>query len=186
MIEKMLLGELVRLVVEEPDVEAETFVRWSRNSEFLRLLDSEPPALWSKKKALEWIEKDLESDEARIGLSIRTTEGDRPIGFVGLDGIRWNQGDSYVAIGIGEEEFWGKGYGTEAMRLMIQYVFRELNFRRLTLTVFEYNQRAFRSYQKLGFQVEGRVREFMRREGRWWDLVFMGILREDWEQGEKH
>jgi len=52
---------------------------------------------------------------------------------------------------------------------------------RVSLNVFEYNQRAIRSYEKVGFVVEGRERQFMRREGQRWDMIFMGILRAEWE-----
>ena len=67
------------------------------------------------------------------------------------------------------------------MRVIQRYAFEELNLHRLSLTVFEYNQRAIRSYEKAGFTVEGRVRKFLNREGKHYDMIFMGILREEWE-----
>jgi RimJ/RimL family protein N-acetyltransferase len=67
------------------------------------------------------------------------------------------------------------------MRVMLRYAFRELNLHRVTLTVFEYNPRAIRSYEKAGFVVEGRLRNWLNREGRRWDMIHMGILREEWE-----
>ena len=85
-----------------------------------------------------------------------------------------------MGIGIGEREFWGKGYGTDAMDLILRYAFVELNLRRVSLNVFEFNQRALRSYEKAGFQLEGRQRQVMQREGRRSDILYMGILREEW------
>jgi hypothetical protein len=70
--------------------------------------------------------------------------------------------------------------GTDAMRVMLRYVFNELNLRRVSLIVFEYNLRAIRSYEKVGFVHEGRVRRVMQRDGRRWDFLYMGILREEW------
>jgi RimJ/RimL family protein N-acetyltransferase len=95
--------------------------------------------------------------------------------------IRYQQhGDTLVAIALGERKFWGNGFGTDAMRVMLRYAFNELNLRRVGLIVFEYNPRAIRSYEKAGFVHEGRARGFLYREGQRWDLLFMGILREEW------
>ena len=92
----------------------------------------------------------------------------------------WGSRDAFAGIGIGEREFWGKGYGSDAIQLLLRYAFTELNLQRVSLTVFEFNQRAQRSYEKVGFRLEGRQRQIMQREGRRWDILYMGILREDW------
>ena len=90
--------------------------------------------------------------------------------------------DTYVAIGIGEPDFWSKGYGTDAMRVMLRYGFTELNLHRISLTVFEVNPRGIRSYEKCGFKHEGRIREFLLRDGKRSDMLLMGVLRSEWEQ----
>lgn len=66
------------------------------------------------------------------------------------------------------------------MHVMSRYAFNELNLRRVGLIVFEYNPRALRSYEKVGFKPEGRVREVMLRDGKCWDFLYMGLLREEW------
>jgi len=66
--------------------------------------------------------------------------------------------------------------------VVLRYGFNELNLRRVTLTVFEYNPRAIRSYEKAGFQHEGRVRQALLRDGKRWDMFYMGILRDDWKK----
>jgi len=76
------------------------------------------------------------------------SEEARLIGFTGLWIADWNHRHSWVGIGLGEREFWGKGYGTDAMRLIVRYAFDELDLHRVSLTVFEYNTRAIRSYEK--------------------------------------
>jgi RimJ/RimL family protein N-acetyltransferase len=90
--------------------------------------------------------------------------------------------EAWVGIGIGEREFWGKGYGTEMMKLCLQYAFTELNVHRVSLGLHEYNPRALRSYQKAGFRMEGRTRQDLMREGKRYDSLWMGILREEWMQ----
>jgi RimJ/RimL family protein N-acetyltransferase len=179
-------GKLVRLTAENPEVMAGAFSRWAMDTEYFRLLDSDPPRLYSEKKWKEWLEKDLEHLQnaypSDLFFSIRTLEDDRLIGFTGFFDLYWQQGDSLIAIALGDRADWGKGYGTDAMRLMLRYAFTELNLRRVTLIVFEYNPRAIRSYEKAGFVMEGRIRRAMQREGKRWDFLFMGVLREDWER----
>jgi RimJ/RimL family protein N-acetyltransferase len=177
----LFTGELVRLVAEDPQTIAEAYNRWGRDSEYLRLMDWGPARWHSVKSSKEWIEKELEKDDLFFFM-IRTLEDDRLIGDIGLGGLQWNLGEAWAGIAIGERETWGKGYGTDAMHILLRYAFCELNLHRVTLNVFEYNQRAIRSYEKAGFVVEGRERQFMQRGGRRWDVVYMGILRQEWEK----
>lgn len=178
----LLHGELVRLAVEDPETLAKALSRWARNSEYWRLLATEPAYTFSVKNTQKWLEKEMEKDSPSMFLfSIRSLEDDRLIGEIGLDGVSWSQGDTFVGISLGDRADWGKGYGTDAMRVILRYAFRELNLQRVTLDVFEYNPRAMRSYEKAGFSYEGRARQFLHRDGQRYDLIFMGILREEWQ-----
>jgi RimJ/RimL family protein N-acetyltransferase len=177
----LLEGQLVRLTAENPEGMAKKFSTWNLDTEYFRLLDSEPPRLWSEKKWKEWLEKDLEKDEPNnIFFAIRTRQEEKVIGFTGFFDLHWNHGDSLIVIAIGEREYWGKGYGTDALNTLLRYAFQELNLRRASLIVFEYNGRARRSYEKAGFTLEGRIRGAMLRDGQRWDWLIMGVLREDW------
>ena len=178
-----LEGELVRLAVEDAKTLAEYYSRWSRNSELYRLMDSMITRPRSVKATEAGFEKFLEKEpeDNSFLFSIHTLAEDRLIGDVDLGGVRWIHGDAFVGIGLGEPEFWGRGYGTDAMRIILRYGFRELNLRRVTLNVFEYNPRAIRSYEKAGFRIEGKVRRGLLREGRRWDMIYMGILRTEWQ-----
>ena len=174
-------GKMVRLTAESNQVLAEALSKWNRDSEFHRLLDTGVTMVRSVKGTKEWIEKDLEKENAElIFFNIRTLEEDRLIGFIGLDGIQWAHGDTFVFIALGEREYWGRGYGTDAMRVILRYAFTELNFHRVSLDVFEYNPRAIRSYEKAGFKNEGRCRKLLSRDGERTDDLFMGILQEEW------
>ena len=177
-------GELVRFVAAEPQLAAGLFAKWGRDSEFVRLLDTDPARLLSVDKYKEWFEKDLVEQQKNDELFflIRTLEEDLTIGLIGLNGIQWVHGDAWVGIGLGEREYWGEGYGTDAMGILLRYAFEELNLHRLSLGVFEYNSRAIRSYEKVGFVIEGRIRQFLNRDGRRYDMIFMGILRDEWEE----
>jgi RimJ/RimL family protein N-acetyltransferase len=176
-------GDLVRLSGDDPQTVAEVFSRWNRDSEYSRLLDDEPPKMRSVKSFKDWLEKEFEKgDEFRFFFTIRTLEGDQLIGFIGLFGVQWNHASAWVGIGLGERSYWGRGYGTDAMQVVLRYAFRELNLQRVSLDVFEYNPRAIRSYEKAGFKVEGRERKVIQRDGRRYDMILMGILREEWEK----
>ncbi len=180
---ELFTGNLVHLTAIDAVAAGQVYSRWSRDSEFWRLMGSGACMPFSPKKAEEWFEKDLDKDDpSNFLFSIRTLNDDQLIGDVGLDGIHWNHGDTFVGIGIGEREFWSKGYGSDAMRIILRFAFSELNLWRISLNVFEYNPRAIRSYEKVGFVHEGRMRQYLNRAGRRWDLIFMGITRPEWER----
>ena len=179
--EDLFKGKLVRLAGIDPEEVSQSFSKWNRDSEYKRLLDTDPPRLHSVKATKDWLEKHFEENQTSTHwFAIRTLEDDRLLGDIDLSVVDWGSRDAFVGIGIGEREFWGRGYGTDAMELILRYAFAELNLRRVSLTVFEFNQRAVRSYEKAGFQLEGRQRQGVQREGRRWDILFMGILREEW------
>jgi RimJ/RimL family protein N-acetyltransferase len=113
-----------------------------------------------------------------MAIHVRAT--DLLIGTCALSQLDADNGSALFHITIGEKEAWGHGFGTEATRLMIDHAFGSLGLHRIGLTVFAFNERAIRSYRSVGFVVEGRAREAIWREGRWWDEISMSILAEDW------
>jgi RimJ/RimL family protein N-acetyltransferase len=174
-------GELVCLSAYDPQELSNALPRWYRNSEYARLLNMSLMPMPSPKSVARWIEKEvLEYSPASYFFSIRALADDRLIGDLSLDVIDWSGRDAFVGLGIGETEYWGKGYGTDAMNVLLRFAFLEINLKRVTLNVFEYNPRAIRSYEKAGFRHEGRERQVLKKHGRRWDMVFMGILREEW------
>jgi RimJ/RimL family protein N-acetyltransferase len=181
--ENIFAGKLVRLAAIEVEALAADITQWAQDSLYLRLLDHVPARLPSAKARQEWIEKQLDKERGQLfWFTIRTLADDRLIGELDLFLLTPNRSEAFVGIGIGERDFWGKGYGTDALQVALRYAFTELNLHRVTLSVFEYNERAIRSYQKCGFQVEGRERQFLLRDGQRYDMLYMGILREEWER----
>jgi RimJ/RimL family protein N-acetyltransferase len=177
----VLTGKLVRLSAFDPEEMSKAFPRWNRNSEYVRLLNSSPRPMLSPKASLKCMEKEVaEMSPASYYFSIRALADDKLIGEIGLDVVSWPGRDAFVGLGIGETEYWSKGYGTDVMNVLLRFAFTEINLKRVTLTVFEYNPRAIRSYEKAGFRHEGRKRQLLNREGKRWDELYMGILREEW------
>lgn len=128
----------------------------------------------------EWVEG-LYKDPANVVLVIALIEGDRPIGNCGLHQLRMDPPNRCAELGIviGEPEFQNRGYGAEAMRLLCGYGFNRLNLHRIGLRVYEYNRRAIRCYEKVGFRREGALREGRFLDGRWHDVVLMGLLEHE-------
>jgi RimJ/RimL family protein N-acetyltransferase len=123
----------------------------------------------------------LGQTEHDLGFMIVLRETDQPIGMMGLHNIDSRNRHAEFGITIGVKEYWGKGHGTEATRLMVQYAFGTLNLNRVCLLVYDDNVRGIRAYQKVGFQQEGVLRQENFHAGRYRDTIVMSILREEWE-----
>lgn len=170
-----LSGSLVRLGPVELETAPEAFARWRNDSEYSRLLgDTAMPALAPAVRT-RW--KEYEPGDLYRFL-IYTLADDRLIGFINLWPNNTDR-DCWIGIGIGEASERGKGYGTDAMRIALRYIFEELEMERASLGVFADNVRAVRAYQRAGFVVEGRQREDTLRDGRRWDAFYMGVLRSE-------
>ena len=103
------------------------------------------------------------------------------IGDCGLFNADRRGGTAEVGIGIGDRDYWGRGYGREALRLLVDYGFRMQNFRKLWLNVHGSNERAIRCYRAVGFVEEGRLREHVWGDGRYEDIVLMALFRSDFQ-----
>src|SRR5512138_2508993 len=177
----VLTGKFVRLSAFDPEEMSKAFVRWNLNSEYFRLLNGAARPMLSARGNSKWMEEEVaEMSLASYYFSIRSLADDKLLGELGLDVINWPGRDSFVGLGIGETEYWGKGYGTDAMDILLRFAFTEINLQRVSLSVFEYNPRAIRCYEKVGFRHEGHLRKVLNRSGRRWNEVYMGILREEW------
>jgi RimJ/RimL family protein N-acetyltransferase len=164
----LFIGERLRLAPAMPE-DAAIMARWSLDSEYLRMVDDDPA-------------RPMTPDDAGRGGSdfrLRTLAENRLIGFVALFSVTRFQ-TAMMAIGIGEMEYRGKGYGNEALRLLLSYGFREMNLYRIGLNVFEYNTAAIKAYERVGFVLEGTRRKSIRRDGERYDELQYGILYDEW------
>jgi RimJ/RimL family protein N-acetyltransferase len=103
-------------------------------------------------------------------------------GYVHLDHL--NQ-TGEIGIFIGNKNFWNRGYGTEALTLLLDYGFKALNLHNIGLTVLSFNKRAIKSYEKVGFKIIGKKREAILRGGERHDLIFMDILHNEFYENNK-
>jgi UDP-4-amino-4,6-dideoxy-N-acetyl-beta-L-altrosamine N-acetyltransferase len=170
----VILGEKIRLrAIEREDIP--TFVRWFNDPEVRRYLEMYLPM--SKAEEEQWFEAHLKNDSNRF-FGIETAEGVL-IGNVGLHSIDWKNRSAVLGIVIAEKEYWGKGYGSDAITTLLRFAFGEMNLHRIHLSAFEFNERAMGCYERCGFRREGRARDALFREGRYHDAIHMAILRKE-------
>ena len=152
--------------------------RWYRDPELARLTRYSLRPM-SDEEIDRFFHGRLMSPES-VAYAIERREDRRLIGLTTFSNLDPDNGSVLFHITIGEPDAWGRGYGTEAAQLMLWLAFERIGLHRVALSVFSFNERAIRSYEKAGFQVEGRAREAIVRDGRRWDELTMGILATEW------
>ncbi|MCR4404738.1 MAG: GNAT family N-acetyltransferase [Candidatus Acetothermia bacterium] len=173
-----LIGERLYLrPLEESDIS--TCLRWINDPEVTRTLGMYRPM--NEPREREWLESRYKDDK-EIGLAIVLKENDKHIGNIGLHGLDWKNREAELGIMIGEKDQWDKGYGHEAIELMLGYGFDRLGLHRIYLRVYENNLWAQRCYEKAGFRREGVMRESVFSEGRYWDTILMSLLEREWRE----
>ena len=130
-----------------------------------------------------FIEMILSQHNAK-GFIIESLDTEKAIGIVSLINIDNKNSNAELIIDIGDKSMWNQGIGTEVLELFLHYVFMELNLHRISLQVFSFNERAIGLYEKLGFTVEGRIRESLYREGDYHDTIQMGILKSEYKKND--
>ena len=182
--EQLFEGQLVRFASPDAERDAETVSKWSHDLEYLRLLSADiakPLSPFQVKKQYEEWDKDAEKRNV-FNFTVRLKEDDRLLGFARLHRIEWTHATGSLQIGLGDRNDRGKGYGTEAIRMLLRYAFDELNLYRLAASLPEYNTGALRFFERAGFIVEVRRRQAIQRDGKRWDAVMMGLLRDEWKR----
>ncbi|MGH3412003.1 MAG: GNAT family N-acetyltransferase [Marmoricola sp.] len=176
--ESLLVGERVRLRgVREDDLPQ--LARWEMDAGRTATLSNQvlPP---SEAKAKERLAKWSANDEDEVGFAIETL-ADPPVllGSVHLWGARSK--DRCATLGIAlDRDHTGRGHGTDATRVIVDYAFREMGLHRVQLDVAPFNRAGIRAYEKVGFVEEGRHREAVWHDGQWYDEVLMSLLDHEW------
>jgi diamine N-acetyltransferase len=171
----MLKGKKVILRAEERE-DLKRLHELTRNLELVVLSDGhwqpEPLAQWEKQ-----FDKRLEDqDKAHFVIEVDGTV----IGGIGLHHRDRRAGSAQFGVGIYDPEYLGQGYGRDAIETLLGWAFQIQNYRRIWLETHALNERAVRSYRALGFVEEGRLREHAFYDGRYVDVLVMGLLRSEW------
>jgi RimJ/RimL family protein N-acetyltransferase len=176
-------GKLIRLgpIDHEKDPEVES--RWTHDLELMRALSQQPAmplSVAQVKKKYEAIEKEVDESKKLFHFTIRNGQGGGLLGFIRIEWIEWTHGTGNLKMAIGDPAERNKGYGTEALSLMLRYAFSELNLFRLSAIVGEDNPGGLRFFKRFGFMEEVRRRKALLRDGHEYDMLHLGILRDEW------
>ena len=156
----------------------EAFRRWYSDPDVARLTRYQDGPMRAEEIERFFAARVVGTDSLAMAVHVRGT--DQLIGTCAFSQLDGDNGSALFHITIGEKDCWGLGYGTEATRLMLDHAFGKLGLHRVGLSVFAFNERALRAYRRVGFTVEGRSRQAIWREGRYWDEIAMSILDEEW------
>lgn len=159
----------------------ELYARWYADREVWHLTSWTPAPL--SRSAVERLFDDRELSPTDDSFAVYAKGHDEPIGVISLMNISEANGSADLSIIVGHPDNRRKGYGTEAIRLLLGYAFGSLGLNRVGLSAFDFNAQAISAYEKLGFVVEGRLRRAVRRGPDFHDAVLMSILRPEWEGG---
>jgi len=176
----MILGNRIRLrALERSDLER--CVAWLNDPEVIRsLLIYQPLSMAKEENFFENMLKQP-AEEHLLAIEIKVDEEWRHIGNCSFHHVDWKNRSAEVGIAIGEKQHWGKGYGRDALRLMLRHAFNTMNLNRVFLNVFSTNSRAIQSYKNVGFIEEGRLREDIWQDGKYIDALVMSVLRSEWQ-----
>ena len=175
----MLMGNKVLLrPIRRSDLVS--FLKWFNDREVTQYLSIYIPMTeMAEEKFIDGLGNNNGTD---VQFIIEAVEDDKnkPIGTIALHAI--SPKDHFAAFGIviGEKDYWGKGHGTEAARLMTKCGFEQLNLHRIYSNVYSFNERSIRMHKSVGFKEEGRERQKAFINGQYYDDIFFGLLRNEW------
>ena len=182
----MIIGERVRFRgVERSDIPR--FVEWLNDPEVIEGIMINYPISQADEEG--WFERMLThpADERVMGIEAKDVPPEsqadswKLIGTCAFNSIDWRLRAAEFGILIGDKAYWNRGYGTDAVRLLVRYGFTTLNLNRIYLHVFETNPRAIRAYEKAGFTLEVRERQAEYRHGHDVDVLLMSILKQEYQ-----
>ncbi|MBK9209108.1 MAG: GNAT family N-acetyltransferase [Anaerolineales bacterium] len=175
----IIYGERVRLRATERE-DVNNFYAWVNDPDVTRYLSLYLPM--STVDEENWFNSMTQRSQSEKTLVIEVRDGNgwKMIGNCGVFDIDTIGRLGEIGIMLGEKDEWDKGYGTEAMSLLVRHCFETLNFNRVYLRVYAENLRAKRAYEKAGFVEEGRLREAVYKNGKYDDVIIMSVLRAEW------
>ena len=180
---KMFKRENTALVPLEED-HVPLLLEWLNDPKITQYLPIHLPMREAEER--EWIRKLYTAGSvARIVFVIKAIGEEGPssslIGTVGIHRINWKDRDAEVGITIGESSYWRHGYGTNAMEMVVEHAFKNLNLHRLHARVYTFNEGGIALQKKVGFREEGRFREAVFKNGEYHDIISYGLLETEWE-----
>jgi RimJ/RimL family protein N-acetyltransferase len=173
-------GKLVRLrEYRKEDITLK--LTYINDPDVLRFLESGIPYPSTFNEELKWFES-ISAFKDSYRFAVEAIDSGKYIGDCGINSIDWKNSVANVVIFIGDKNYWSKGCGTDAMQMLLSFAFNQINVNKVRLSVYSFNMRAVRSYEKCGFIQEGVLRQEIYRDGQYYDTIVMGILREEYKK----
>jgi RimJ/RimL family protein N-acetyltransferase len=179
----MISGRDIRLrAVERSDLSC--FQQWLNDPEVTEGLSTFLPLSMADEE--QWFDRlaRLDPEEKPLAIELKENDSWRLIGSSGFFNLEWTNRCAEFGLFIGDKTVWNKGYGTQTVQLLLKHGFESLNLHRIYLRVYSTNPRARRSYEKVGFKLEGTLREAVYRHGTYADIHVMSVLRSEWSAAE--
>ena len=176
---RKIVGEHLYLSpVSDNEADTENYIKWMNNRD-VAINFGQHNRVVSSKNDLKWL-YEPPSDMQRYAMVLH--DSDALIGSISIHNIDHLNRNAFIGIFIGEEEHRGKGYGAEAIRLLLEYGFRTLNLHSIILTVHADNSAGVACYKKVGFREVGRLPECLFKDGQYVDKLYMCVLEREFNK----
>src|SRR5215216_1596427 len=157
------------------------YAAWYGDPEIWHLTSWAPSPL--NRSAVEKLFEDRELSPVDDSFAIHVKDEDEPVGVISLMNISDANESAELSVIVGQPDDRHRGYGSEAIELLLRYAFEELGLNRVALSAFDFNGEAIAAYEKLGFAVEGRYRQAIKRNSGFHDAILMSIVKGEWQAG---
>jgi RimJ/RimL family protein N-acetyltransferase len=159
--------------------DAHQFFIWMNDPEITQYLARNLPVSFEEEER--WCHRKGEPNEKDFTLAVTCADNGQLLGVMGLHQVDYRSRTATTGAVIGNKEFRGKGYGSEAKMLLLQFAFRELNLRKIYSHVIEYNAQSLAYSKKCGYVEEARLPKHMFKDGEYRDQIILAVYRETWE-----
>lgn len=173
----LLRGKKVALCAPDKTKHLENAIKWMNDPEITQYTSTYLPITRDFEEA--WFDNLAKEREKNVVFAIETTDG-KHIGFTGLHNINWHDRTAVTGAIVGDKEYWGKGYGTDSMMVLLSYAFMTLNLWKVWASVFAFNKRSLGHALKCGFRKEGVLKMQRYKNGKYIDEVIIGVFRKRW------
>lgn len=174
----MYSGKLVRLR-EYRSEDIPLAKEYINSTEVRQYIEGNVPFLYTLHNEQQWYES-LSPQEKTYTFAIEALESKEYIGGCGINEINYKNSIATVGIFIGNPEYLSKGYGTDAMKVLVKFIFEQMNINKIKLHVYDFNLRAQKSYEKVGFKREAVLKDELFRNGRYHDIIQLSMFKKDY------
>ena len=177
-----IIGEKCYLVpFEEKHLNDENYLVWLRDYDVMKTInrvDYLRPVSFAEVK--QYCENVMQS-QSDMFMAIHAKYDNKFIGTLRVNQVNWHTKVADIGILIGDKDYWGKGIATDSIRIMCNYLFKKLGFRRLTAGLMSINPAMLKVFEKLGFRKEGVFRKHDAFEGEYVDHIYLGCLKDEFK-----